>query len=145
MPDHQPVNPSITAAEPPTNVHWLRGMILGTVGILLAAALVWFVAVAVPVWQARSVLAHFSGDSAPGIERLGGREAAARKVIRYLSLPKNWIPPEHRRKAPDFLLACGKPAIPGMILLLKDEDKGVRLGAAELLTDELGQIGRAHV
>jgi HEAT repeat protein len=137
-----PANPTAAAPEPPARVHWLRGMILGTVGIVLALGLVWFGTLAVPIWQVRSVLANFVGhpsDAGPGIERLGGPEAAARKVIRYLGLPRRWVPPEHRDKALNFLLACGKPAIPGMILLLKDEVEGVRIGAVELMTDELGQ------
>jgi HEAT repeat protein len=121
-------------------------MILCTGGILLALALMWtgwtIGTVAVPAWQARAALERFRGhpsEAGPEIERLGGPEAAARKVVVYLRLPKSRVPLKHRNKALDFLLACGKPAMPGMILLLKDPDEGIRIGAVELMTDELGE------
>jgi HEAT repeat protein len=126
---------------PLPKVRWLRGMILGTAGMVLTLGLTWLAAaLVVPVLQARAALTRFNGNldyAGPEIQRLGGPEAAARKVIRYLRLPRRWVPAHLRQKAPNFLLPCGKPSVPGMILLLKDEDEGTRAKAAQYLSWEL--------
>jgi len=88
----------------------LRGAILGTVGILLALALAWFVgAVAVPFFQVRAVVREFGGRpsnvAAPYIERLGGPERAAARLALFAGLP-GWATSSRDRHYAASLLGC---------------------------------------
>jgi len=63
------------------------------------------------------------------VTRLGGPEAAARKLHLYLLLPKRSDP--HRYRAALLLRLCGRAAGPDLIKLLKDRDVMVRHEAAQ--------------
>jgi len=126
------------ADQPAPPLRTWRPMILWTAGILLALGLAWSIAaVAVPYFQVRAAVMRstaFTPDAAE-MERLGGPEATVRKVSFYLRLPSRLAP--NRGGTLGLLWASGKPAVPVLFKLLGDEDEHVRIGAAELLTDEL--------
>lgn len=123
-----------------------RAIVGWSLGIALFLLLVWFVAaVVVPVWQvyaATERLAKGSTGRNREIERLGGPEAAVRKVLLYMRFGEHSLA---RRSALLTLLeyAFHRSAIPGLIQLAADEDKNIRAGAVELLSDEFAGDPRA--
>jgi len=94
----------------------------GHLGQLLALGLIWFIAaVVVPVWQVRQVVKGLPEDyrvesaatCAQAVERLGGKDAAARKLAIYLRMPERIAP--FRGEAVFVLAATGEAGIPAMI------------------------------
>lgn len=117
-------------AAPEPRVRTWRPMLLWTAAIVAATGLAWFIgAVVVPVWQARRVLMH--QPTFAGVERLGGKESALRKLVMYMRVPERWAP--HKYEGTALLGACGPAAVPKLILLLRHREPGVREGAAETL------------
>jgi HEAT repeat protein len=118
-------------SEPATKPRTWRPMAAWTAGILLALALVWFVAMFVlPVWQTRSALSECaaklrtvrdllgvpSGKPAvwdEALERLGGRQRAARKLWLYIRMPEFAAP--RQELAVTLLWWCGEDSLPALI------------------------------
>jgi hypothetical protein len=138
-------------AEPPAKVRWLRGMILGTIGIVLALALAWFVpAYALPLWQAHSAIRSLEREfehgavslndaCSPVIKKLGGERAAARKLALYLRCVRPTV--ERRMTISHILERCfGGNPVEGLVLLARDQelDPDVRAFMVHLLSDEHG-------
>jgi HEAT repeat protein len=112
-----------------------------TAGILLALGLIWFVAavVVVPVWQVRKMTDEIRFDFSPPevqnmVGRLGGQQAAARKVVFFLRLPDRIAPPLHKTRAMLLLALCGGAGVkPLMAQLRNSDDKETRAWAAKAL------------
>jgi hypothetical protein len=68
----------------------------------------------------------------PMLRRLGGPEAAARKLTLYYRLPQ-WIAP-HKCVAIRVLACCGEHALPTMVAALRDPDPRIRSTAITAIT-----------
>jgi HEAT repeat protein len=116
------------AAEPPAPpLRTWRPMVLWTGGILLALGLVWSAAsVGVDVWETCKVMERVGqgADYMTVPPELGTRERAARRLSRYLRLPKHLAP--YQTRAACLLENCGEPAVPGILELLDHRDAEVR-------------------
>ena len=142
----------VPAVRPPRT--W-RPMILWTAAILAALGLAWFIgAVAVPVWQVRSVLkknlisSKGQGSSSQlfygrqtAVKDLGGEEEGARKMGLYLRLP-NWAAPE-KLAVIRTLSHCGAPARPVLIWALSSPDAPMREAAISAIGLN-GYLGHAR-
>jgi hypothetical protein len=135
-------NPDSTAASPRRSkrlfVYWGIALTLLITGGLFC----WLVVV--PFLQIRGVLKGYSvstwSDNPPApaeIQSLGGREAARKKLVWYLSLPRS-ITVEHK-KAVALLGACGEDAVADLERLLVDEDIAVRRGSLYAMAGIGGQ------
>jgi hypothetical protein len=124
-------------------------MLLGIAGILLALLAVWICVEVWPIWQVQTSIDRLAGekDDPRGvldrmIARLGGKEATAHKVTRYLQTGRRSA--DRRRAALTLLeFSFTREAIPGLIILAGDEDSDIRGGAVELLSDEYGADARS--
>jgi hypothetical protein len=119
--------------NPPKPVRTWRPMVAWTLGILAALGLAWFVgAVAVPVWTTKAIVTAYATqeiDEPTAIERLGGQEAAARRLALYLRMPKCWrhrpticLPTDEADEAAFLLFACGRPGALVVPRLLESRD-----------------------
>ena len=128
-------------APPTAKVHWLRGMILGSAGILLALALAWFAGtVAIPAWSICRDMERCHADCSDRtttvrqkLETLGGPKQALRRLSLYLRLPERLAP--HRQQAVSLLGGCGDRALPKLLELLGHPDQNVRKMAAAGLAE----------
>lgn len=114
-------------------------MALWAAGILLALGLVWFTgSLAVPAWQVRSAIREARPETEfykpayePLVRRLGGPEAAARKLGVYVSLPEKLA--SEKAVAIRALGACGPRAVPRLEgVLLRGGDDARRDAACAL-------------
>jgi len=119
--------PPSSAAKP---LRTWRPMVLGTVAILAALGLAWFVAVViVPYIQLRAIMQH--GLGAEHVRRLGGPEKAARKIVWYLRLPKSIAP--RGGEGIWALVHLRQQAVPCLIQCMKDSGRDVRAVGIYLL------------
>jgi HEAT repeat protein len=116
-------------------------------GLPLAAALVWLiVCYVVPIWQAHAAVRMCEKGTgsvndlcAAAIGKLGGEQAAARKLTLYLRHRRPSV--ERRLVLLDILDRCGREhPVPGLVLLLRDReiDASTRAHIVHLLSDEHG-------
>lgn len=126
------------------------------VGMLAALALTWFIGAWVwPLWQVRTTVTEFRsrlasrgrtwspysmeplaearaflpflGDGG-AVRRLGGPDAASKKLLRYLQSPRPVAP--HKIEAAMLLCYCGRLAIPAMLRALGSDEEEVRVYGA---------------
>ncbi len=107
--------------------------------LLLAAGLFCWLVV-VPVMQTRSELQRVADETpirdgalAAAISRLGGREAAVRRIALYLKLPCRTEDLESRWAGVWILGECGNGAVPVLESLRDDFDPKVKMYTAEAL------------
>jgi len=122
-----------------------RAIIAWGAGMLVALALIWFVAaVVVPYWQVRALVLE---NSPPGLSSylwhegaldLGGEERAVAKVKLYLRLPGRLAP--RQDLALTILIPCGRPAVPVLVAALSHRAPEVRNSAAYALSQVLSQV-----
>jgi HEAT repeat protein len=125
-----------------------RPMVLWSAGVLLVLGLAWFLmAVVVPVCRVHAAAERIANlreapfvDSlqqlaleAEEVQKLGGSERAARRIVLYLRLTRG-----STRRHPEavwMLRQCNPAATDHLIGLLRDSDSKVRCIAAECLGD----------
>ena len=116
-------------------------------GLPLAAVLVWLVVCYVaPIWQAHAAVRMCEKGTgsvndlcAAAIAKLGGEQAAARKLTLYLRHRRPSV--ERRLVLLEILDRCGREhPVPGLVLLLRDReiDASTRAHIVHLLSDEHG-------
>jgi len=106
--------------------------------LLAAGAFCW--AVVVPVWRTRGELQRVAAETpiqegalAAAISRLGGREAAVRRIAFYLKLPCRTEDLESRWAGVWILGECGEEAVPVLESLRDDFDPKVKMYTVEAL------------
>jgi len=130
-------------AEPPRRAEsprWAKRLIVLTalLVVVLAAVLLWILG---PALQTGAVLARHAAGKTRLVDarnELGGEEPAVARIRFYCHLPST--SPEQRRSGAAILSRCGAAALPVLIELLDDPDKGVRAQAAASLSQEVSEV-----
>jgi HEAT repeat protein/PBS lyase HEAT-like repeat-containing protein len=117
-----------------------RTIILCTLGMPVAAALIWFLgAVVAPLVHTHVVVKEYARREGAGhaLSRLGGKQRAADRLIRYSRL----FPGADQKNALMILAFCGPSGVPTLIEALEQqEDADKRILAVQLL-GRFGHVG----